>query len=47
MNWIQRKSYKRPQGIDELLFVVAKRRGLSGLFQCGALGSNKEISVQW
>lgn len=46
MNWIQRKSYKRPQAIDELLLVITKGSGLSGLFQCRALGSNKEISVQ-
>lgn len=43
LNWIQRKSYKKPQGNNELLLMITKRSNLSGLSQSEAFGSSKEI----
>lgn len=43
LNWIQRKSYKIPQGNNELLLMITTRSDLSRLSQSGAFGSSKEI----
>lgn len=45
LNWIQRKSYKIPQGNNELLLMITKRSNLSRLSQSGAFGSSKEIYI--
>ena len=43
LNWIQRKSYKIPQGNNELLLMITTRSDLSRLSQSGVFGSSKEI----